>query len=157
MTTTGGVDHRGRYDVVGDGAVHVTVATTAVAGTVALVDGDRQRRGLGGGVTEHFTRIVPPPPLPESSHWVMVALVVTPIGSQERGRLGAAALSRPVALVDGGRCGSAAPVMLLTMYTLHSTVPPPPLPDPLHWSTDVTSWSDVVSVVVHGSAAFAAP
>ena len=47
--------------------------------------------------------------------------------------------------------------MLLTTDTLHSTVPPPPLPDPLHWSTEVTSWSDGVMVVVQGRAALAAP
>jgi hypothetical protein len=43
------------------------------------------------------------------------------------------------------------------MCTLQVTVPPPPLPDPLHWSTEVTSWSEGVVVVVQGSAAFAAP
>ncbi len=110
------------------------------------------------GVTEHCTRIVPPPPFPESSHWVMVAFVVTPIGSQEM--VGSVPPPWPVPLhwlmVAGVGVGDD-PVMLFTTETLHSTVPPPPLPDPLHWSTEVTSWSDGVMVVVQGRAAFAAP
>ena len=47
--------------------------------------------------------------------------------------------------------------MLLTMSRCRSTVPPPPLPEPLHWSTEVVSWSDGVVVVVQVSAALAAP
>ena len=52
----------------------------------------------------HFTRIVPPPPLPEPLHWSIVALVVLPIGSHERS-VGSAARAGSVALVDGGRRG----------------------------------------------------
>jgi hypothetical protein len=33
----------------------------------------------------------------------------------------------------------ATPTMLLTMATLQVTVPPPPLPEPSHWVTDVMS------------------
>jgi hypothetical protein len=49
--------------------------------------------------------------------------------------------------------------MLLMTSTVHSTVPPPPLPEPLHWATEVTrSVEDVVDdvhTIVGGS--FAAP
>jgi hypothetical protein len=43
----------------------------------------------------------------------------------------------------------AAPVgMVLTTETSHVTLLPPPTAIPLHWSTDVTSWFEVVTVVV---------
>jgi hypothetical protein len=51
----------------------------------------------------------------------------------------------------------ATPVMLLTMCTLHVTVEPPPLPEPLHWVTEVVSWLDGVVEVVQVSAAWANP
>jgi hypothetical protein len=39
--------------------------------------------------------------------------------------------------------GVAVPTMLLTTSTVQVTVPPPPLPEPLHWLTDVTRLEDV--------------
>jgi hypothetical protein len=51
----------------------------------------------------------------------------------------------------------ALPVMLLTMCTLHLTVPPPPFPEPLHCVTAVVNWVDGVVVVVHVGGALAAP
>ena len=69
-----------------------------------------------------------PPPCPELLHWFTVAGV-----------------------------DAVTPVMLLTMATLHVTVPPPPLPDPSHWVTEVTSWVEVVVVVTQGRGALAAP
>src|SRR5688500_10350577 len=47
--------------------------------------------------------------------------------------------------------------MLLVMSTWQVTVPPPPLPEPLHWSTDVTTTLEFRGVTVHVGAAFAAP
>ncbi len=47
--------------------------------------------------------------------------------------------------------------MLLMMVTEQVTVPPPPLPEPLHCVTEVTSASDSVIVVVQVGSAPAAP
>jgi len=49
------------------------------------------------------------------------------------------------------------PVMLLTMSTVQFTVPPPPLPDPLHWVTEVANWLDPVDHGMQVKPAFAAP
>jgi hypothetical protein len=50
-----------------------------------------------------------------------------------------------------------APVMLLTMSTVQFTVPPPPLPDPLHWVTEVVSWFEGAVHGIQVRAALAAP
>ena len=109
------------------------------------------------GVTVHRTRLDAPPPLPEPLHWVMVAPVVTPIGLQSR----VGAVPPPVPeplhwLIDAGTAVPS-PVMVLVMCTVQVTVPPPPLPEPLHCVTVVTSWVDVVVLVVQVGGALAAP
>jgi hypothetical protein len=53
--------------------------------------------------------------------------------------------------------GVAVPVMLLMTLTSHVTVPPPPLPEPLHWVTEVMSRVDPVVSVMHVGGALAAP
>jgi hypothetical protein len=90
-------------------------------------------------VTVHFTRMVAPPPVPEELHWSMVALVVLPSGAHKT--VGCVPPPVPEAmhcLIVAGEV-VAEPVMLLMIVTLQVTVPPPPLPEPLHWSTDVVS------------------
>src|SRR5579884_1251315 len=47
--------------------------------------------------------------------------------------------------------------MLLTMFTVQLTVPPPPAPEPSHWVTEVVSLLNGVVEVVHVSAALAKP
>ena len=47
--------------------------------------------------------------------------------------------------------------MLLTMNTVQVTVPPPPLPEPSHWVTDVVSRLDDDVDVVQVGGALAAP
>jgi hypothetical protein len=115
------------------------------------------------GSTVHFTRAVPPPPVPASLHWVTVALVVL-AGNGSQAVVGSVPPPVPEPLhwltvigVTAGGVIEAGTEMLLTMSTLQVTVPPPPLPEPLHWSTDVVSWSEGVVVVVQGRAALAAP
>lgn len=53
--------------------------------------------------------------------------------------------------------GVAAPVMSLTMSTVHTAAPPPPLADPLHWLTEETSWLELTVVLVQVSVALVAP
>jgi len=115
------------------------------------------------GPTVHLTRSVPPPPVPASLHWVTVALVVL-AGKGSHAVVGWVPPPVPLVLhwltvtgTTSGGVAAAGMVMLFTRFTLQVTVPPPPLPEPLHWSTVVVSWSDGVVVVVHGSAALAAP
>jgi hypothetical protein len=83
-------------------------------------------------VTVHRTRFVPPPPLPEWLHWVTVALVVLPIGEQIF--VGCVPPPFPAVLhwLTVAGVAVALPTILLTMLTLHVTVAPPPLPEPLH-------------------------
>jgi hypothetical protein len=83
--------------------------------------------------TVQRTRIVPPPPVPAELHWVTVALVVL-AGNGLQAVVGCVPPPVPAELhwftVTG--VGVAVPVMLLMMWTLQVTVPPPPFPEPLH-------------------------
>jgi hypothetical protein len=47
--------------------------------------------------------------------------------------------------------------MLFVTFTWHSTVPPPPLPSPLHWFAEVISCEDRVTTVWQLREVFAAP
>ena len=53
--------------------------------------------------------------------------------------------------------GVTAPTQLLTTCTVHATVPPPPLPEPLHWVTAVVAVFAGVMLLVQVRAACAAP
>ena len=55
--------------------------------------------------------------------------------------------------------GAVVPVMLLITSTVHLTVPPPPLPEPLHWSIEVTRSVELVveDVQVNVAGSLAAP
>ncbi len=110
------------------------------------------------GSTVHRTRMVAPPPLPASLHWVIVALGAAPAGLQET--VGAVPPPAPDPLhwlmVAGDV--AATPVMLLMMRTVHVTLPPPPLPEPSQTVTEVVrSVGDEVVDVVQGSAELAGP
>jgi hypothetical protein len=88
----------------------------------------------------HCSRTVPPPPLPDPLHCVNAALVVLAVGLQTS--VGWVPPPWAALLHSFTVAGEVVelPMMLLTMATVHVTVPPPPLPDPLHWVTDVVSW-----------------
>jgi len=109
------------------------------------------------GVTVQVTRFVPPPPLPELLHWVMVALVVLPIGVQTNVGSVPPPWPEPLHWLMLAGLVVAVPVMLLVMLTVQATAPPPPLPEPSHWVTDVTSAIDGDVVVVQINGALAAP
>jgi len=109
------------------------------------------------GVTVHRTRIVAPPPFPDRLHWVMVALVVLPVGSQSTVGWVPPPAPEPLHWLIVAGLLVALPVMLLTTLTVQVTVPPPPLPEPLHWLIEVVRLVKDVVVVVHVSAALAAP
>ena len=109
------------------------------------------------GATVQVTRRVSPPPLPEVLHWVMVALVVAPTGVQASVGSIPPPSPEPMHWLMLAGLVPAAPVMLLTMPTVHATAPPPPLPEPSHWVTDVTSAVDDDSVTVQVGGALAAP
>ena len=105
----------------------------------------------------HCTRMVPPPPLPDMLHWVMVALVVFPTGVQTTVGSVPPPAPDPLHWLMVAGVVVAVPVMLLVTFTVQVTTPPPPLPEPLHWLMEVVSWLKVVVVVVQVSAALAAP
>ncbi len=107
------------------------------------------------------TRCVPPPPLPDSLHWVTVAPVVL-AGNGSHSTVGAVPPPSPDALhwLTVAPVGVPVPVMLFTTSTVQVTVPPPPLPEPLHWFTEVTSSVELVvveGVHVRVAGSFAAP
>jgi len=110
------------------------------------------------GRTVHRTRMVPPPPVPESLHWVTVAFVAFAGNGLQR-TVGSVPPPVPAWLHWLTVAGEvvAWPVMLLTMDTEQVTVPPPPLPEPSHCVTEVTSWFEGVIVVTQVSAALANP
>ncbi len=89
------------------------------------------------GVTVHCTRMVAPPPSPESLHWVMVALVVFPVGVHATVGSVPPPPPDPLHWLMVAGVVVAVPVMLLVTCTVHWTTAPPPFPDPLHCSTDV--------------------
>ncbi len=95
--------------------------------------------------TVHRTRRVPPPPFPDPLHWVTVApLVVAGKGLQTV--VGTVPPPVPAELhwLTVADVGVVVPVMLLMTSTVHSTVPPPPLPEPLHCSIDATRSVELV-------------
>jgi hypothetical protein len=99
--------------------------------------------------TVHFTRIVAPPPAPDPSHWVTVALVVLATGSHTT--VGWVPPPAPDPLLHSLTVAPDVGVPLATSLvkvTLQVTLLPPPLTMPLHWLTEETSWFDVVTVVV---------
>jgi hypothetical protein len=134
--TTGVPGAPGVVGVVGVvGATHR--AATAVRRTVALVDGDRERRGSTGHVALDPNRDT-------ATGGRAVALGHGGArraghgGAQQR-RLGAAASPRTDVLICGAP-GLAEPATTsFTTATLQVTLLPPPTATPLHWSTEVTS------------------
>jgi hypothetical protein len=108
-------------------------------------------------VTAHFTRMLPPPPLPEPLHWVMVAPLVEPSGLHWVVGWVPPPFPDPLHWLMVAGVTFALPTMVLATWTVHAIVPPPPLADPLHWVTDVVSWLDRLVDVVQVGAALAAP
>jgi len=60
-------------------------------------------------------------------------------------------------MVAGVAVAVVVPSMLFTICTEQRTVPPPPLPEPLHWLTLVTRLADGSVDVVQVGVVFAAP
>jgi len=98
--------------------------------------------------TVHLTRVSAPPPFPEPLHWVTVALVVLPIGAHTTVGWVPPPVPDPMHWLTVTPDVGVLAEMLLITVTLHVTLLPPPKATPLHWFTEVTSWLDVVTVVV---------
>src|SRR5580692_11866955 len=99
------------------------------------------------GPTVQRTRIVPPPPLPDPLHCVNAALVVLPVGSQMSVGCVPPPCAAPLHWLTVAGEVVELPTMSFTIPTVQVTVPPPPLPDPLHCVTEVVSWFEGA---VHG-------
>lgn len=109
------------------------------------------------GVTVQRTRMVPPPPLPELLHWLMVAFVVSPSGVQSVVGSVPPPVPEPLHWLIVAGLVAVIAVTLLSKCTVQVTVPPPPLPEPSHWVTEVVSAVNGVVDVVQVGGAFAAP
>jgi hypothetical protein len=99
-------------------------------------------------VTVHCTRVLAPPPFPEPLHWVTTAFVVLPTGAQRRVGWIPPPVPEPMHwLTVTSEVANPVGTVSIT-ETSQVRLLPPPTTIPLHWSTDVTSWFDVVTVVV---------
>jgi hypothetical protein len=99
--------------------------------------------------TVHFTRIDPPPPVPDPLHWVTVALVVLATGSHTTVGWVPPPVPEPLHSLTVTPDVGVPLDMSLVNVTLQVTLLPPPVTMPLHWLIEETSWFDVVTVVVH--------
>jgi hypothetical protein len=99
-------------------------------------------------VTLHCTLRLAPPPVPEPLHCVTTAFVVLATGAQSRVGWVPPPVPEPMHWLTVTPDVAAPVGTVSTTATLHVRLLPPPTMMPLHWSTDVTSWFDVVTVVV---------
>ena len=123
-------------------------AAAAIAGAVALVDRDVEcmdcvpvagRRWTNAALADPLHCVIVAPaavagthptvkPSPEPTHWLTVASI---------------------------GLGSSATYVFVRL-TLHRSVPPPPLIEPLHWTTEVTGSVRIETSTVHAASGFPA-
>jgi hypothetical protein len=101
--------------------------------------------------------MVPPPPLPDSLHCVKEALVVSATGVHESVGCVPPPSAAELHWFTVAEADGEVPMTLLTMDTVQLTVPPPPLPEPLHCVTEEVSWLDGADHGVQVRAVLAAP
>src|ERR1700722_9259629 len=99
-------------------------------------------------VSVHCTRVDAPPPFPEPLHWVTVAPLVLATGAHTRVGWVPPPVPEPMHSLTVTPAVAVPAGMVFTTETLQVTLLPPPKTTPLHWFTVVTSWLDVVTVVV---------
>jgi hypothetical protein len=99
-------------------------------------------------VSVQITRAEAPPPFPDPLHWVTVAPLVLAAGVHKRVGWVPPPVPEPMHSLTVTPAVAVPAGIVFATETLHVTLLPPPKATPLHWFTVVTSWLDVVAVVV---------